>query len=379
MIGVLYRHIVKPILFLFPADLVHEWALTIGEWFGRFSFTRGIAGALLSFAHPSLQTEVAGISFQNPVGLAAGFDYNGRLIHIIPSVGFGFHTIGTVTHLPYEGNPRPMLGRLPRSQALLVNKGFKNAGVEHILSQVPLHARGPVGISIGSTNRPYPSFDAVVADIVSGFQKAIEHPLFSYFELNISCPNLIHVTSFQERPDTPEGLARILSALSALPLSRPVFIKMPLERTREEIDALVAVAEPFMFIRGFAFSNLVKDRSNPRLDPQEVANAGKGNFSGAPTREGANALISHVAQHYGKRFTIIGCGGVFTAEDAYEKIRLGASLVQMITGMVYFGPQRIGEINKGLVRLLKRDGYAHIHEAVGAAHRSARDVPYEGE
>ncbi|MEK7600533.1 MAG: quinone-dependent dihydroorotate dehydrogenase [Patescibacteria group bacterium] len=369
LIGTFYRHIVKPILFLFPADRVHEWALTLGAWSGTVAPLRWLVRVCCAVTDPRLETTVAGITFSNPVGLAAGFDYDGRLIDIIPSVGFGFHTVGTITNQPYAGNPRPMLGRLPRSQALLVNKGFKNAGMEHVLQRVPQCAHGPVGISIGSTNRSYPSFDAVVADITGGFQKAIAHPLFSYFELNISCPNLIHVTSFAERPDTPEGLSRILTALAALPIVCPVFIKMPLERSFEEIDALIAIAEPFAFIRGFVFSNLVKDRSNPHLDHEEVARAGKGNFSGAPTRDGANALIGHVARHYSKRFIIIGCGGIFTAEDAYEKIRLGASLVQLITGMIYFGPQRVGEINQGLARLLARDSYSHISEAVGAAHR----------
>ncbi|MEK7514880.1 MAG: dihydroorotate dehydrogenase (quinone) [Patescibacteria group bacterium] len=369
LIGALYRHIAKPILFLFPADLVHEWALVLGLWLGRFALPRDVIRALLLYTHPSLRTEVAGISFENPVGLAAGFDYDARLIGIMPSVGFGFHTVGTVTHQAYGGNPPPMLGRLPRSRSLLVNKGFKNAGMERILATLPTQGSIPVGMSIGSTNRAYASFDAVITDIATGFRAAHAHPLLTYLELNISCPNLIHVTSFAERPDTPTGLRRILEALAPLEISRPVFIKMPLERSLDEMDALLAVASEFPFIRGVILSNLVKDRGNSALDPEEVAHAGKGNFSGAPTRIGSNALISYAYTRYGSRFVIIGCGGIFTTEDAYEKIRLGASLVQLITAMIYEGPQCIGEINEGLVRLLKRDGYARIHEAVGAAHR----------
>ena len=365
--SIFYRFLLKPILIKFPADSVHEWFLLMGERCGSSATIRWLIHSIFSYESSRLWQEVAGISFKNPIGLAAGFDYNGQLINILPSIGFGFQSIGTVTDRPYAGNPAPMLGRLPKSRALLVNKGFKSAGMDYVLSHISHHRNGPVGMSIGCTNRQYVDFDELVNDIASGFRKANQNLFFDYFELNISCPNLININTFEERPDEPGGLLKILIKLSGFNISRPVFIKMPAERTVEEIDALVKTALPFNFIRGLIFSNLVKNRNNPHLDSGEVAKAGKGNFSGRPTFELSNQLIRHAHENYGDRFVIIGCGGVFTAEDAYQKIKLGASLVQLITGMVYGGPQQIGVINRGLVKLLKKDGYKNLSEAIGAS------------
>jgi dihydroorotate dehydrogenase len=367
IISFFYRFLFKPILFRLPADSVHERFLLIGEWCGSSATFRWIIRTAFAYENPRLRQEIAGILLKNPIGLAAGFDYNARLVNILPDIGFGFESAGTITDRPYGGNPAPMLGRLPKSRALLVNKGFKNDGMDHILSRIPHQKQGPVGISIGCTNRHYGSFNELAEDISNGFEKANQCPFFDYFELNISCPNLINIDTFEERPDGPEGLLKILTKLGKLNISRPVFIKMPAERTFEEIDALIKIAEPFRYIRGLIFSNLIKNRNNPYLDAKEVAAVGKGNFSGKPTFELSNRLIGYAYKNYGRRFIIIGCGGVFTAEDAYQKIKLGASLIQLITGMVYLGPQQIGAINKGLVGLLEKDGYKNIGEAIGVS------------
>ncbi len=367
VISFLYRYFLKPILFMFPADDVHEWSLSMGERCGSSAFARWLTRSVFVYENPKLNQKIAGLTFSNPIGLAAGFDYDARLINIIPEVGFGFLSVGTVTDRPYEGNPAPRLDRLPKSQALLVNKGFKSSGMEHVLKHMAHCKKVPVGISIGCTNRQYADFDELADDIINGFKKANRDHFFDYFEFNISCPNLININTFKERPDEPEGLLKILIKLSEINISRPVFIKMPAERTFEETDSLAKIVEPFNLIKGLIFSNLVKNRNNPFLDPEEAAKVGQGNFSGRPTFEISNRLISHVYGNYRDRFIIIGCGGVFTAEDAYLKIKLGASLIQLITGMIYLGPQQIGLINKGLARLLKKDGYTNIREAIGTS------------
>ena len=140
---------------------------------------------------------------------------------------------------------------------------------------------------------------------------------------------------------------------------------MPLERKLEEIKELMEVAIDFSFIRGLIFSNLVKDRTNKAFDIDEIKKAGKGNFSGKPVEQKSNEILSYAYKTYGKRFILIGVGGVFTAEDAYKKILLGASLVELITGMIFMGPEQIGIINKGLAELLKKDGYHNIKDAIG--------------
>lgn len=379
MIRFIYKKIIKPVLFLFPADDVHHLFLKVGRTLGKFSFFRWKMNFLFLYKNKILNQKVLGTLFENPVGLAAGFDYDADLINILPSVGFGYHTIGTVTNLSYTGNARPMLGRLPKSKSLLVNKGFKSMGIDSVLQKIRAsfakasasrrENRIPLGISIGSTNRAYETLEKMADDILSSLQKVIKENYFDYYELNISCPNLINSENITNKLDTPEGLHLLLSKLEKLSISRPVFIKMYLEKSEEETLTLVEVANKYLFVSGLVFSNLVKDRSNPDFDKGEIEKAGRGNFSGKPTEKITNNLISAVYKKYRERFIIIGCGGIFTGADAYEKIKRGATLVQMITGMIYEGPSVISKINKDLAKLIKKDGYKNIREAVGAYYK----------
>lgn len=362
-----YRHVVKPILFHYPPDDIHELFLSIGKQLGRFRLARWLFAAAWRYDNPMLEQTVAGLRFRNPIGLSAGFDYRADLVDILPSLGFGFHSIGSLTAHPYGGNPRPMMQRLPKSRSLLVNKGFKNDGVNPTLAR--LRTAAPLGairgVSIGSTNRVYADFTEMVEDVVKGFQLAEACSLFDYYELNISCPNLRNLENLKEQLASPTGLTKLLTRLQTLELHRPVFIKLPLEQSEDEMRLLLDAARPFQIIHGLIFSNLAKDRLNPAFHPEEIACAGQGNFSGKPTQARSNALLRYAYRHYHERFILIGVGGVFSAEDAYMKILYGASLVQLITGMIYMGPQEIGAINAKIVEMLRRDGFASVSEAVG--------------
>lgn len=370
MMGIIYRKIIKPILFCFPADDIHALFLKMGRFLGRFSFFRWAMENILSFKDNTLNQNIFGITFTNPIGLAAGFDYDADLIDILPSVGFGYHTIGTVTNLPYVGNTRPMLGRLPKSKSLLVNKGFKSAGIESILKKInKREKRIPLGVSIGSTNKTYKDIEEMSDDIVFSFERVLKENYFDYFELNISCPNLVNNESLINKFDTPQGLKLLLSRLEKLHFNKPLFIKMYSEKSVYDTFLLGDVASTYRFVSGLIFSNLVKDRKNTAFNKEEIASAGAGNFSGKPTEELSNNLISEVYKKYKDRFIIIGCGGIFTGADAYEKIKRGATLVQMITGMIYEGPQQIGVINKELAELLKKDRYKNIKEAMGCYYK----------
>lgn len=357
-----YQNVVKKIFFKIDAETVHNFMVASGELMASIPFVPNILSALFSYNSSILDQNINEIHFANPVGLAAGFDYNAQLTQILASMGFGFQAIGTITAQPYEGNPKPRLGRLPNSKSLLVNKGFKNKGIEAIVEklkdrQFPI----PVGLSVGSTNKEFNSSKEQIEDYLTTFRFAEQHlPQITHYELNISCPNLKTGEPFT----TPDRLKPLLTAVEKLKLSKPVFIKMPTDLSVNDSRKLLRVAEKFS-ITGCIFGNLTKDRKNPDLDPAEVARAGKGNFSGKPVEKRANALLADAYKHFGKRFTLIGCGGIFSAEDAYKKIKLGASLLQMITGMIYMGPQVIGQINHDLVKLLHRDGYTHISEAIG--------------
>ncbi len=377
----LYRYILKPIFFLMDAEMVHHMALRCGHFLGRHAWSRALLSYFYSEKPPldgAFRQTIGNRVFEKPIGLAAGFDYRAELMNILSAIDFGFGTVGTVTHLPYEGNPRPRLGRLPRSKGLMVNKGFKNDGIEKILPRLhrarrSAHAQGSmhssylVGLSLGTTNNPaIRSVDDAVADLAQAYSRALVSPDFDYIELNISCPNLCHSIALTE----PAALQRTLEALQPIIegdlFKRPLFIKMPLGHSDAEAVALAEVARPFAFVTGLIFSNLQKNRSNPTLVPEEIAAyKAPGNISGLPCRDESTSRIKAVYSHFGTRFVIVGCGGIFNVDDAYAKIRAGASLLQLITGMIFEGPQLIGELHRGLYKRLQQDGFTHIRQVVG--------------
>lgn len=328
----------------------------MGENFGNsFDF---------SYKNSKLQQKLYGLNFSNPLGLAAGFDYDGHLVTTMKSVGFGFNTVGTVTAKPYEGNKPPRLGRLPNSRALLVNKGFKSEGVDKVIERLDKkNIISVVGISVGSSNLPEINTVAkAVDDYVETFSKLKDKKYIGYFELNISCPNTLLDEPFTHL----ENLAILLKEVNQLKIRQPIFVKMKNEITTEKLNGLIKKCLAYG-VKGFVLSNLVKNRENKYLDARDLEKVKnlKGNISGLPTAENANKLIAYTYKKYGRDCKIIGCGGVFTAQDAYLKIKLGASLVEMITGLVYGGPFVVRDINRGLVKLLNQDGFKTVGDAVG--------------
>lgn len=360
-----YKLFAKPLFFILPAEWVHEQAMYWGELAGNIPWKRASLQCMYSFKHSAIKQKIAGITFGNPIGLSAGYDYMSSFTQILPAIGFGFETVGTISNHPFEGNKKPRLGRLPHSRSLLVNKGFRNPGADATIQKLKkLKFEFPLGVSIGKTNSVEVAGTQkdAVADVVETFQKFEKAKLKNkYYELNISCPNLKGGVSFYP----PKELQKLLNALKKVGIKKPVFVKMPIEKSDNEVRAMLDVIVKQRWITGVIFGNLQKNRKDPAFVRQEVENAGAGHFSGKPTFRRSNELIRLAYSNYGKKLVVIGCGGVFTAEDAYRKIRLGASLIQMITGMIFEGPQRITQINRGLVDLLEADGYSHISEAVG--------------
>ncbi len=354
----IYQKIIKPVLFKIDAETVHDVVSVAGEFLGK----NPIVSHLFSYKNDNLSQKICGLNFPNPIGLSAGFDYNGHLVEILPAIGFGFNTVGTVTAKPYRGNPPPRLARLPKSQSLFVNKGFKSCGVIAVaqrLDKKNLKA-STLGVSIGSSNLPeIDTTPKAIDDYLFSFNYLKNKSYIKYFELNISCPN----TTLPEPFKHPKNLKVLLSELEKINLTQPVFIKMPNEIHLDNLDLIIKTSLKYP-ISGFILSNLVKDRTNRFLNSEELLKFKnlKGNFSGQPCAENADKLIAYVYKKYGKDTKIIGCGGIFSARDAYEKIKLGASLVQLITGLVYEGPQLIGDINRGLIKLLEKDGFKNISE-----------------
>ncbi len=340
----LYKNVLKPVLFLFDAEKVHNSFADFGKILGSFSLTQKLTHASFAFKHPVTAKKIDDIIFPNPVGLSAGFDYNALLTGILPDVGFGWHTIGTITYEPYEGNPVPRLKRLPESKGLLVNKGLKNIGTRGIIQKLEGRKfRIPTGISIASTNKLFKNTKEQIIDILMSFQLFEESRVdLSYYELNISCPNTFGGEPFT----TPQRLKLLLTALDKLAITKPIYVKMPIDQSAEETLELLKVIDKH-HIQGVILGNLTKNKNNPAVSTTErkIWQESRGNVSGKATWELSNNLIKLTKKKYKKRFTIIGTGGIFTAEDADEKLKLGADLVQLITGMVFEGPQLLGKIS----------------------------------
>ncbi len=362
----MYERFLRPILFRFDPERVHDFFVWIGERLGDHPAGRALVGMVSIYRHPSLRTRVAGIEFENPVGLGAGFDKDVRLTRIMPSVGFGFMEVGAVTQRPYAGNEGLRLVRLPDDHSLIVYYGLKNTGAADVLRRIPeLQTNGrfgiPVGVNIAKTNRADIKGSASIEDYAATYRMLGPH--FSYVTLNISCPNAQDGCTFQE----PRMLEGLLATLSRERKYCPVFLKISSHLSFEETDAILEVVAKYPFVDGFVVGNLSKrrDRLTLRSSRKRLDLLPEGGISGAPLKDASTDLIRHIHERSGGRYAIIGLGGVFTAEDAYQKILAGASLIQIVTGLIYGGPRTVLRINKGLVELLARDGYAHIADAVG--------------
>ena len=367
-----YRHIIKPILFKLDPEFVHNAITSMGVLLGKFSITRNITRRVLNFSHPCLSQNVFGMTFANPVGLSAGFDKNAQLIHVLPSIGFGFGEVGTVTLNPYEGNPKPRLYRLPKSRSIAVYYGLKNIGAEKVIEKLKKITKSASDyrffISVGKTNsKETVTEDAGIEDYYQCLKKIIAAGVGDIYEINISCPN----TFGGEPYINPERLEKLMRKLYTLPIHKPIVVKMPINLSWPDFDQLLQILVAYK-VSGVVIGNLNKNHHDPSV-LDKIPSGIKGGLSGKPTWELSNNLISKTYEKYHDKLVIIGVGGIFSAEDAYEKIKRGAQLVEIITGMIYQGPQLIGEINQGLSQLLERDGYSNISEAVGSDHLGTQE------
>ncbi|QQS19786.1 quinone-dependent dihydroorotate dehydrogenase [Candidatus Saccharibacteria bacterium] len=359
---------VKPILFRRKPDIVHERMIKASRFVGKVAPLRWLTRLVYRHDDKRLSQNFYGTTFPNPVGLAAGLDKNAEMVAVLPAIGFGFGTIGSVTHQPCAGNPRPWFYRLPNHKSLVVNAGLANEGVEKIQKRLTKYkaalVRGfPLVVSVAKTNIPENcTDDEAIADYLGSLVKLKDEPRVGILEINISCPNAYGGEPFTD----PKRLETLLSAVDTLKITKPIWVKMPINHSWPDFDALLKVVLKHN-IQGVTIGNLSKERSI--IPSEELPNEVKGNLSGLPTQTLSDELIGQTYQSYGDRLTIIGVGGIFTAEDAYRKIRLGASLVELITGVIYEGPQLIGQINRQLANQLSKDGFSNISSAIGSAHR----------
>jgi dihydroorotate dehydrogenase len=314
----------------------------------------------------SLATRCMGLEFDGPIGLAAGFDKGDVSVAGLFALGFSHVEIGTITPRPQPGNERPRLFRLVEHRALINRMGFNNAGAEACarrLAALPPAARmGPVGVNVGR-NKITPNEEAE-QDYLACIDRL--HPYADYLVVNISSPNTPGLRQLQARDALDRLLRACRARLDARAPGKPLLVKLAPDLDPAAIDEAVDVAVG-AGVAGIIATNTTVSRAGVERHPRATE---AGGLSGAPLAAQATAVVRRCYARAAGRVAIIGSGGVLTAEDAYEKIRAGASLVQIYTGLVYGGPDVVRRINAGLARLLARDGFSTLAEAVGADHRA---------
>ena len=347
--------LIRALLFNFDPEKVHSFALSFVRLAGKKPF-----GPMVSSAYkvdsPMLEQKVFGLDFKNPVGAAAGFDKPAVALEGLEAIGFGFVEVGTVTFKPQDGNPKPRLFRLPEDWALINRMGFNSLGSEVLKKQLASYKNltMPVGISLGK-NKVVP-LEQAAQDYLDCF-KALYNSA-NYFVVNVSSPNTPGLRELQDK----SFLVEIFSALNNYRTSqteqKPLLVKIAPDLTFEAINEVLEVCKQHN-VAGIIATNTSISREGLKSQINEV-----GGLSGKPVKTKATQIIRHIHKH-SPGLPIIGVGGIFTAQDAYEKIKAGASLVQIYTGFIYQGPSIVKKINKGLLELIKRDGFKNISEAVG--------------
>ncbi|HEV2883025.1 MAG TPA: quinone-dependent dihydroorotate dehydrogenase [Pyrinomonadaceae bacterium] len=370
----LYRSLVRPALFRLAPETAHEFALHALVAALKPEAARRLAARRLRRA-PFGELERFGLRFSNPVGLAAGFDKNGRAVRELAALGFGFLEVGTVTRLAQPGNPPPRLFRLPLDRALINRQGFNNEGAAALAARLERNGRPDcvLGINIGKSR--VVELAEATADYLASFE--IVRPHADYITINVSSPNTPNLRELQRA----DALAELLSALqtrnrelssspagdatTAAARRVPLLVKVAPDLVEGDLEMIVDVARQ-SGIDGIIATNTTIARENLSNTPASVVSGmGAGGLSGAPLRERSTEVIRALYRLSRGTLKIIGVGGIFDAADAWEKICAGASLVQLYTGFIYEGVTAARDINEGLAEILRREGFRTLDEAVG--------------
>ena len=347
VLDLLYRRLLRPILFRFDAERVHHFAMAFLHGLGPAMqmCARGGSARLLPASAVKLEREVFGLKFPNPVGLAAGFDKNALVLPAWEGLGFGFAEVGTITAQAQPGNPKPRLFRVPEISGVINRMGFNNDGAEAVaarlakLKTTPRWPRFPVGINLGKSK--ITPIEEATGDYLASFSRLRD--LGDYFVLNVSSPNTPGLRSLQDRPALDQLFAAVQAANFSTPTGRggakPMLVKIAPDLTWEAIDDVLALVE-MHGLAGIIATNTTVDYSAVPEHRRET-----GGLSGAPVRARSTEIIRHITAR--TKVPVIGVGGIFNADDAKEKFDAGAALIQLYTGFIYRGPALVGEILRG--------------------------------
>lgn len=340
----MYKILIRPLLFLIDAERVHHLVFRMMKLTGKIPGVKALLRLVFKHNNPKLQRHLFGLTFQNPVGLAAGFDKDAKLTDELSTMGFGFIEIGTLTPQPQPGNEKPRLFRLPQDQALINRMGFNNGGV---LAAVNLLKKRKDKVIIGGNigkNKNTPNEKAL-----DDYAYCVEslHPYVDYFVVNVSSPNTPGLRELQEKEPLRKLLSYVKSLSLSKPIPRPVLLKIAPDLTTTQLDDIIQILIDTK-TDGVIATNTSITRDGLVTSAEVLTKIGNGGLSGKPVGNRSNEVIRYLREKLGKSYPIIGVGGIMSENDAIEKLKAGADLVQIYTGFIYEGPGFVKRINKRL-------------------------------
>ena len=339
-----YQKLIKPLLFLFPAEKAHHLSTSLFKLINSLPIVSSINNSIFSFNHSELRRKVFGIDFPNPIGLAAGFDKDGQYYKSMASLGFGFVEIGTVTPVGQDGNPQPRLFRLPEDKALINRMGFNNQGVDAMVERLK---RRPEGLIVGGNigkNKATPN-DEAINDYDICFNKLYPH--VDYFVLNVSSPNTPNLRSLQDKEPLNALLRHVANLRNEQSDYKPILLKIAPDLNNDQIDDVLDIVRSNN-IDGIIATNTTISREGLKTTSKTIEAIGAGGLSGKPLFERSLEVVSYIRSK-APELPIIGVGGISTPENALSMLNAGADLIQIYSGMIYQGPSFVKNIKKAIL------------------------------
>jgi dihydroorotate dehydrogenase len=340
-----YKLLIRPILFLFDPEKVHYFTFSLIRILCKIPYVASIFRSLYQVKNKKLERKLFGLTFINPVGLAAGFDKNAVLYNELANFGFGFIEIGTVTPKGQLGNPKKRLFRLKEDQGIINRMGFNNDGVEEAIKNLKKNKHKVIiGGNIGKNTET--KSEDYTQDYLEVFKEL--HPFVDYFVLNVSCPNVGSHAKLNDKKYLLELITECQSQNNLFKIKKPILLKIAPDLNNSQLDEIIELVAETK-IDGVIASNTSTTRDNLNASKERLQEIGNGGVSGLPIKDQSTQVIKYLAETSNKSFPIIGVGGIHSAEDALEKLKAGADLVQVYTGFIYEGPGLIKKINKALL------------------------------
>jgi dihydroorotate dehydrogenase len=342
----MYRSFIRPLLFLVDPEKIHHLVFSLLRFKGQLPGFRKLTSAIFGYSHPSLRKTILGLSFKNPVGLAAGFDKDAKIIDEMASLGFGFVEIGTLTPKAQPGNEKPRLFRLPLDKALINRMGFNNEGVRAAVDRLKNRKSDViVGGNIGK-NKVTPNENAFDD---YGYCFEALYPYVDYFVINVSSPNTPGLRELQEKEPLKKLLQHVIGLSRAKQRYKPVLLKIAPDLSNTQLDDIAEILK-LTGTDGIIATNTTISRERLQTPDSTLKEIGNGGLSGKPLTERSTEVIRYLRSSLGSDYPIIAVGGIMTPHDALEKLKAGADLIQLYTGFIYEGPGLIKRINQQIVK-----------------------------